>query len=507
MRTTRSNFLLSLAGGALASLITACGTQPGSMTAAVPEAPPASRATMNSHPSARNMQLVGLHELQGRSAYMPLVHAYNDRRVLFVGHHRGEALNALTGRTELNGLSILDVTNPAEPVLLSHLPPTGAALFTQHVQVCDGSMLPNAANDRVYAIRTNGNLGYEVIDVTDPANPFFVTTIAETGTSSRPESDRGNRETHKFQWECDTGIAWLNGTADAWRVTRLLQVFDVSDPRNPTHIRDFGLQGWEPGAEGPFPQPGVAGLHQPTVVGDRVFLGYNSGADGVLQILDRDRMLDGSAGAEQPFAPTPENLNYPEISRIDFPSYYGAHTAKPLYDFAIPDYSDNRDNTKMDILLAVSESGTFRCQENRDVMFIMDITEEDRPFPIATFQVPEEPGDFCHRGGRFGPHSFHDAWHPAFDHSLVLLAWFNAGIRAVDIRNPFAPVEVGYFIPQVNDNTSSSCIEIDGTRECDVAIQTNNVDIDDRGFIYAVDRASSGLHILELTGDAAAIVN
>jgi len=37
-------------------------------------------------------------------------------------------------------------------------------------------------------------------------------------------------------------------------------------------------------------------------------------------------------------------------------------------------------------------------------------------------------------------------------------------------------------------------------------IQTNNVDLDDRGFIYSADRAGSGLHIIKLTGAAAAAV-
>jgi hypothetical protein len=38
------------------------------------------------------------------------------------------------------------------------------------------------------------------------------------------------------------------------------------------------------------------------------------------------------------------------------------------------------------------------------------------------------------------------------------------------------------------------------------AIQTNNVEIDHRGYIYLVDRANSGLHIVRLTGAAAKIV-
>lgn len=514
MREKNLKYLFLLVNCSFFLILSACESEQSSTastesaaTLQLTQAPAAAAQSGDDLPESHNMRLLGLHELQGRSSYMPFIHAYGDRRILFVGHHRGEALNEMTGEVETNGMSILDVTDPSQPELLKHLPPHGEAQFTQHVQVCDGADLPSGNADRVYAIATNGNLGYEVLDVTDPANPEYIQNVGETGYSSRLESTRGDRETHKIQWECDSGIAWLNGTPQDWRVTRLLQLFDVSDPNNPTHIRDFGLPEYAPDADAPFPHPRVAGLHQPTVVGNRVFLGYNSGGDGVLQILDRDRLLNGIPGATDPFAPTPENLTYPEIARVDFPSYYGVHTAKPLYDFTIADYADNRDNSRMDILMVVSESNVYRCQENRDLMWMLDITEDDKPIAIGSWQASEEPGDFCNRGGRFGPHSFHDAWHPGFDHSISVLSYFNGGIRAVDIRNPFAPAEIGYYIPEVNDNTRPSCIEIDDTEECDVEIQTNNVNIDDRGYIYAVDRAGTGLHIVGLTGDAAAIVN
>ena len=172
-------------------------------------------ATPPENPLApHDLRLVGQNDLQARSAYQPIVHAYGERRILFVGHHAGEALNPATGYIEKNGLSILDVTDPAVPQYLAHMPPTGTeASGTQHVQVFDGSALPSADDSKVYAIRTNGALSYEVVDVTDPAKPLFLRTIAETGTSSRPESERGDRETHKFQWDCATGIAYLNGTA------------------------------------------------------------------------------------------------------------------------------------------------------------------------------------------------------------------------------------------------------------------------------------------------------
>lgn len=97
-----------------------------------------------------------------------------------------------------------------------------------------------------------------------------------------------------------------------------------------------------------------------------------------------------------------------------------------------------------------------------------------------------------------------DADHPNFDKRLVLLSYFNAGVRAVDIRDPFSPREVGYFIPQKTDKTQEICG--DDNTNCAVQIQTNNVNLDDRGYVYIVDRAGTGTHILELTGEAGEIV-
>ena len=118
--------------------------------------------------------------------------------------------------------------------------------------------------------------------VTDPAAPAFLSTIAETGESSRRESSRGTRETHKLQWECASGIGYFNGTPEGWRVTRVLQAFDLGNPAEPRHIRDFGLVGWEPTAQGPMPRNSISGLHQAFAHGNRLYLGYGSGNDGTL---------------------------------------------------------------------------------------------------------------------------------------------------------------------------------------------------------------------------------
>ena len=50
------------------------------------------------------------------------------------------------------------------------------------------------------------------------------------------------------------------------------------------------------------------------------------------------------------------------------------------------------------------------------------------------------------------------------------------------------------------------CAEIDGLEECFTAIQTNNVEVDERGFVYLFDRANTGLHIIQLTGEARELI-
>jgi hypothetical protein len=140
-------------------------------------------------------------------------------------------------------------------------------------------------------------------------------------------------------------------------------------------------------------------------------------------------------------------------------------------------------------------------------MFMVDITDETKPFSVSNYYVPEKSGDFCARGGRFGTHSSNEDMGPIYYKKLVFISWFNAGLRVVDVRDPFTPREVAYYIPAISKNTAKRCIKVNGVSRCKIAIQTNNAEVDDRGYIYIVDRANTGMHILELTGDARKIAN
>ena len=72
------------------------------------------------------------------------------------------------------------------------------------------------------------------------------------------------------------------------------------------------------------------------------------------------------------------------------------------------------------------------------------------------------------------------------DDQLVYIAYFNGGLRIVDISDPYRPEEVGYFVPEKPEGQA--------------AVQTNDVFVDADGLIYIVDRLDGTMYVLEYTG-------
>ena len=88
---------------------------------------------------APNMVRIGHAHLQGRPAYEPTAIQQGNRFILYVGHHQGNFLNPLTQAIEPDGTSIVDVTNPANPRQLFHIPgPPGGNQDNSMVRVCPG---------------------------------------------------------------------------------------------------------------------------------------------------------------------------------------------------------------------------------------------------------------------------------------------------------------------------------------------------------------------------------
>jgi hypothetical protein len=87
-----------------------------------------------------------------------------------------------------------------------------------------------------------------------------------------------------------------------------------------------------------------------------------------------------------------------------------------------------------------------------------------------------------------GAHNLHEndptgvAWR---SDDVVVGAFFNGGVRAYDVRDPFHPREIAHLIPAAPPGSPVG------------AAQVNDVFVDELGLVYAVDRFTGGLYVIE----------
>jgi hypothetical protein len=140
------------------------------------------------------------------------------------------------------------------------------------------------------------------------------------------------------------------------------------------------------------------------------------------------------------------------------------------------------------LLVMTDESTEDGAADWPKLIWILDAREETNPIPISTCPMPN-PEHFKNRGGRFGAHNIFEntpspnAWK---SENIIVGTFFNGGLRAYDITNPYQPKDVGTFIPEGPMGSKVG------------SIQLNDVFIDERGIVYTVDRFAGGLYVLEM---------
>jgi hypothetical protein len=340
---------------------------------------------------------------------------------------------------------------------------------------------------------------------------------------------------HKPWWECNTGIAYLPGSriVDDWRTTQSMVIVDWSDLGDPKYLRTHGLPGGQPSGTGPEPpnlhgaisaheHPNAGGMLARSatamdVIGNRVYLAYGVGGDGVMQVLDRQKLLPPPYGTfdGDPNDPTDAKLDSAQASIVYMSPEQGGHSSFPVFGMEPKSYQNFTEFQKRDIVLPASESTSNACNEAPHWSFVVDVTVENSksgsvgppsldaehnqwqgPMILSSMWVDPRAGEkyprgnYCTRGARYGVHSSEENFNNPYYGRLTFLAYFTGGVRVWDIREPQGPVEVGLYVPESNANTLA-----DG-------YMTNNLEVDNRGYILAVDRNRSGLDILELRGKA-----
>jgi hypothetical protein len=524
------------------------------------------------HESIWNMQVVGFNDNQGRaSSDDGWIEDQNGRYIAYVANSPGSATNPLNkNMVEQNGTSLIDVTNPAHPVFVHHIPSIFPASMSggsgaTHVAVCGGNTLTSPGNTHPYAgkwflIRHSGSLDQEIWDVSNPSNPSMISVLIGGPNAVLPLDTGGRYLTanHHIWWECDTGIAYVIAQSDGptaslnWKESGSKQhvyIYDLHDPHNPVFIREWGLVGQQPGAantgscyntpnstcyEGFTNPPG--GVHQVYSGGlfsNQVYIPYGVGQDGVVQITDREKLLNGcgafdDASAVNPNAsakcaefPTQTDLLYPQVSYITMKPSQGGHTSIPILGVPIPETQQNFTTSSLagtpqtwDLLAITSEQTANDCApQDWKNPWLLDITPTPNAngvmtqaiWPITSLPLGQFPGNFCEKGARFGIHELNREIYAPYYGKIIVAAYFNAGIQVWDIRDPTTPRRIAYFIQAPNANTLTNCSSTNPTY-CRAATFSDLGEVDDRGYIYNMDRAGSGLTILQLSGKAAQVI-
>ncbi|MGC1886768.1 MAG: hypothetical protein WA709_11825 [Stellaceae bacterium] len=537
-----------------------------------------------------NMQVVGFSDNQGRaSSDDGWIEDQNGRYIAYIANSPGSAYNPLTGQTESNGTSLIDVTNPANPVYLDHIPSifpvtNTAGSGATHVAVCGGNTLAgDLYPNHWFMVRHSGSLNQEIWDVTNPRAPFLISILlggpsmqttaqgqSVTNVGASLTSNQFLTANHHIWWECDTGIAYMIAQSDSdgfpvWNESGSKQhiyIFDLHDPHNPVFIREWGLVGQQPGAatsagyvscyNGPgpncyegFTNP-PAGVHQAYSAGlynvntsvqypttgvpvlHEVYFPYGVGQDGVVQITDRDKLLDGctvSTNSDCANFPTQGDLLYPQISYVTMKPSQGGHTSIPIFGVPIPQTQTNWVASSVagtpqtwDLLAITSEQTANDCApQDWKNPTLLDITPTPNAngvltqavWPFATLALGQFPGNFCEKGARFGIHELNREIYAPYYGKIIVAAYFNAGIQVWDIRDPTSPRRIAYFIQAPNGNTLPNCASAGGilpTTYCPNATFSDLGEVDDRGYIYNMDRAGSGVTVLQLKGNAAQVI-
>ncbi len=406
---------------------------------------------MNAHanqPSERNMPLLAHHELNGFGNCgegMAIQLAADGRRVLWLAHESAPA-----------NITAVDVSDPRKPSVIfqSQLP---------HAKMRSNS-LDLAGNLLAVAYQTTSPgmtpAGIDLFDVADPGRPRHVAFFDASGPHSRG--------VHHLWFVDGEYIHASSGAADFQpRHRKDDQCYRIIDVRNPARPSEVG-RWWLPGTrEGDAEPPPVRHPHFDTGFRahntnvyprrpDRAYVGYIDGGAVILDIADKahPRML----------------------SRWDYhPPYPGfTHTLLPLFDRGLMVVSDE----------AVTDGG----KDWPKLVWIVDIREETNPVPLSVCPLPPL-AEFAGRGGRYGAHNLHEnrpapgAW---VSETVVVGTFFNGGVRAFDISDPFRPEAIAWHVPPAPRNSPSG------------AAQINDVFVDEWGIVYAVDRAVGGLYTFEL---------
>jgi hypothetical protein len=399
---------------------------------------------------SKNMRLIGHHDLGGfgnGGEGMGLQKTRDGRRVLYIAHESAP-----------KNFSVLDVTDPSKPQLLTQTELPHHEVRSNSLDLV-GDVLAVAYQTARPGLQP---AGVELFDVSDPTNPRSISFFDRSGPHSQG--------THYVGFVDGEYMHISSGAPDFTPShPKDHQFYTIVDVRNPTKPEEVG-RWWLPGTrQGDDVPPPVRHTridngfrtHNINVYPqqpDRAYAAYIDGGIIILDIADKA---------------------HPKmISRFDYhPPLPGGftHTVLPLFERGL--------------LIVTDEATRPRGEDWPKLTWVVDASEETNPIIVGSLPLPPIE-EYAKRTARFGAHNIHENY-PAptsfRSETLIFGAFFSMGVRVYDVSNPFHPEEVGHYVPPAPPRSRLD------------AIQMNDVYVDENRLIYAIDRISGGVYILELT--------
>jgi len=395
-----------------------------------------------------NMTQLSHHELEGFGGVgegVAMQMTKDGRRIMWLAHESAP-----------KNFTAVDVSDPRKPKMVVQTDLPHAQMRSNSLEI-SGDMLAVAYQTKEKGAKP---AGFELFDVSVPEKPRSIALFDCSGPHSRGA--------HCLWFVDGETVHMASGAPDFQpRNPKDDQIYRIIDVRNPTKPTEIG-RWWYPGTKEGDSAPPVRRMpkydsgyrvHNSNVYPerpDRAYLGYIDGGAVTLDISDRanPKMVSN-------WRHSPPNTGF-------------THTSMPLFG--------------PQLLIVTDECTKDDGADWPKMTWVVDNRDETNPVPIATLPLP--PVDvFAKRGGRFGSHNLHENPPVKCAHRsdrIVLATFFNGGLRAYDLSNPYQPTEVAYFVPGAPKMSPKGSVQI------------NDAYWDDRGIVYCVDRFAGGLYTLEM---------
>ncbi len=355
-------------------------------------------------------------------------------RYAYVGHQNGP-----------EGTTILDISDPRKPKMVSRLMVPNELTHTHKVRVVGDLMLTNSEHQPGSGRRDEfADAGFRIYDVRDRADPRLVTFVKTHG-----------KGVHRF--DLDQDYAYISTEMDGF-VGNILVIYDIRKPSKPVEVSRWWMQGQHvAGGEPAHPKGSEHRLHHAMRCGNEMYAGCWASGVAIVDVSDIGRPRTLSHTQYDPPCPEPTHT----FLKLPFP-IAGRSIAVSTEEERAHRGSD-----------AAKPHAPFRT---------WDVTDPTSPKLLYTHEVPDDASPYHGRSFRFGAHQLREQ---VDRDGLVYVTWFAAGLRILDINDPSHPREKGYFIPKPGNGQKAPL--------------TNDVAMDDRGLLYVTDKAC-GLDVIEFQG-------